>query len=197
VSLGELMSLIDVLEDMFEALDDESMRYIISLCASFLTINNNVVYFVHQSAKDYLVKEASVKLFPSGQGQVHRAILLKCLCILSGTLKRDIYNLGGLGYPIERVKQPEPDPLAASRYACIYWIDHLCDWNSNFRVQGSRDLQEGGTVEVFIRKKYLYWLEALSLCRSMSAGVLSMTKFEASLSVSISSAGSIYNNANI
>ena len=34
-------------------------------------------------------------------------------------------------------------------------------------------------VDVFVRKKYLYWLEALSLCRSMSEGVLSMAKLEA------------------
>jgi hypothetical protein len=187
--LGELRSLIDMLEDMSEAVDDESMRYIIGLCASFLTIIDNVVYFVHQSAKDYLVKEASVKLFPSGQGQVHRAILINCLRILSGTLKRDMYNLGGLGYPIERVKQPEPDPLVASRYACIHWVDHLCDWTPNFRIQESHHLQDGGIVEVFIREKYLHWLEALSLCRSMSAGVLSMAKLEAFLSVSLGLAG--------
>jgi hypothetical protein len=195
VSLDELTSLIDMPEEMSEPLDYISMREIIGLCASFLIIRDNVVYFVHQSAKDYLVKDALVTLFPSGQGQVHRAILSKCLRVLSGTLKRDIYNLSTLGYPIEQVKQPDPDPFAASRYACIYWVDHLCDWNYNSRVQESGDLQDGGTVEVFIREKYLYWLEALSLCRSMSAGVLSMAKFEASLSVSLGSAGSIHNKS--
>lgn len=33
-------------------------------------------------------------------------------------------------------------------------------------------------VDVFVRKKYLYWLEALSLCKSMSEGVLLMAKLE-------------------
>jgi hypothetical protein len=32
---------------------------------------------------------------------------------------------------------------------------------------------------MFIRKKYLYWLEALSLCRNISEGVLLMAKLEA------------------
>jgi hypothetical protein len=38
-------------------------------------------------------------------------------------------------------------------------------------------------VDVFVRKKYLYWLEALSLCKSMSEGVLSMAKLEALIQV--------------
>jgi hypothetical protein len=146
---------------------------------------------VHQSAKDYLFANAAYQIFPSGLGAVHYEILSRSLQILSKTLYRDMYSLYALGYPIERVKQPEPDPLAASRYSCIYWVDHLCDWTSNSRVQENRDLQAGGTVEVFMREKYLYWLEALSLCRSMPAGILSMAKFEASLSVSLGLASSI------
>jgi hypothetical protein len=36
---------------------------------------------------------------------------------------------------------------------------------------------------MFIKTKYLHWLEALSLCRSMSKGVLSMAKLEAVIQV--------------
>lgn len=97
---------------------------------------------------------------------------------MSKTLRRDIYSLGALGYPIEQVKQLDPDPLAASRYSCIYWVDHLRDWCSNPNADLKVDLQDGGTVDRFIRKTYLYWLKALSLCRSLSKGVLSMTKLE-------------------
>ena len=108
---------------------------------------------------------------------------MKSLETMSKTLRRDIYRLRALGYPIERVELPDPDPLAASRYSCIYWVDHLCDWNSNSWVNHRVDLQDGGIVDVFVRKKYLYWLEALSLCRSMSEGVLSMAKLEALIQV--------------
>ena len=38
---------------------------------------------------------------------------------------------------------------------------------------------------MFIRKKYLYWLEALSLCGNLSDGVVSMAKLEASIQVII------------
>jgi hypothetical protein len=193
VTLKELTFLVEMLEDMAD--DLESLAEIIGHCRSFLTVREGTVYFVHQSAKDYLLTdtEAFNKIFPSGLGAAHYKILSRSLQILSKTLCRDMYSIRALGHPIEQVKQPEPDPLVASRYSCIYWVDHLCDWNSNSRVQKSRGLQDGGIVEVFIREKYLYWLEALSLCRSMSAGVLSMAKFEASLSVSLSSAGFIHN----
>ncbi len=99
------------------------------------------------------------------------------------TLRRDIYNLRAPGYPIEQVNQPDPDPLAASRYSCIYWVDHLCAWNSKSRTEYRVDLRDGGTVEIFMRKKYLYWLEALSFCRGISDGIVSMTKLEALLQV--------------
>ena len=102
---------------------------------------------------------------------------------MSRTLQRDIYHLKALEYPAERVEVPDPDPLAASRYSYIYWIDHLYDWNSNPCADYRVDLQDGGAVDVFIRKKYPYWLEALSLCGGMSNGVISMAKLEALLQV--------------
>jgi hypothetical protein len=159
--------------------DLKSVREIISLCGSFLTVRESTIYFVHQSAKDFLFKVAFDEIFPSGEGEAHYVIFLRSLQVMSRTLRRDIYSLCALGYPIERVKQPNPDPLAVSRYSCIYWVDHLCDWNSNSYANHKVDLQDGGMIDVFIRKKYLYWLEALSLCRSISAEVLSMAKLEA------------------
>jgi hypothetical protein len=40
-------------------------------------------------------------------------------------------------------------------------------------------MQDGGAVDNFVRKKYLYWLEALSLCGSMSEGLVSMARLDA------------------
>ena len=124
------------------------------------------------------------EIFPSGRGEAHYVIFSRSLQVISRTLQRDIYSLRALGYPIERVKQPDPDPLAVSRYSCIYWVDHLYDWNSNSCVNHKVNLQYRGMVDVFIRKKYLYWLEALSLLKSVSEGVYSMDKLEALLQVS-------------
>jgi NACHT domain/Heterokaryon incompatibility protein (HET) len=181
ITLKELTSLVEMLEDMSD--DLESLGEIIGHCGSFLTIREGTIYFVHQSAKDYLFTKVFDEIFPSGRGEAHYVVFSRSLQVISRTLRRDIYSLCALGYPIERVKQPDPDPLAVSRYSCIYWVDHLCDWNSNSYTNHKVDLQDGGIVDVFVRKKYLYWLEALSLCRSMSKGVLSMAKLEALIQV--------------
>ncbi|KAF2200698.1 NACHT-domain-containing protein, partial [Delitschia confertaspora ATCC 74209] len=177
VTLKELTSLVDMLEDMAD--DLETLREIISLCGSFLTIRQDTVYWVHQSAKDFLFTKASDKIFPSGTEKTHYIIFLRSLQVLSKTLRRDIYSLRAYGYPAEKVKQPDPDPLAASRYSCVFWVDHLCDWNPNFSTDHSADLLCGSDIDSFLRKRYLYWLEALSLCKSMSKGVVSMEKLKA------------------
>jgi len=181
ITIKELASLTELLEDM--ANDVESIREIIGLCGSFLTLQGNTVYFVHQSAKDFLVARASSTVFPSGREEVHYAIFSRSLQVMSMTLRRDMYKLDSLGYPADRVTPPDLDLLAASRYSCIYWVDHLCDWNLNASVDYSVDLQDGGAVDSFIRRKYLYWLEALSLCKSMSEGVISVAKLEAIIQV--------------
>jgi hypothetical protein len=181
ITLKELTSLIEVLEDIPNNL--ELLREIVTYCGSFLTIREDIIYLVHQSAKDYLFQEATDKIFPFGRGEAHYKVFLRSLQVMSRTLRRNIYSLHGLGYPIEQVKQLDPDPLAAIRYSCIYWVNHLYDWNSTSYVNHRDDLQDGGMIDVFIRKKYLYWLEALSICRSMSEGVLSMTKLEAIIQV--------------
>ena len=92
-----------------------------------------------------------------------------------------------LDFPSSKVKQPDPDPLAAADYSCVYWVDHLRDWDSSKSAKHRDDIQDGGAVDKFLRQKYLYWLEALSLLRSMSEGVLSMDKLEDLLQVSLKS----------
>jgi hypothetical protein len=181
VILKELTALVDMPGNISQNL--KWLAHIIGLCGSFLIIREGTVYFVHQSAKDYLLTQAFDEIFPSGREEAHYVIFSRSLEVMSRTLRRDIYSLCALGYPIERVKQPDLDPLAASRYSCIYWVDHLCDWNTNPSANHTVDLQDGGVLDVFVRKKYLYWLEALSLCRSMSEGVLSMAKLEALIQV--------------
>jgi hypothetical protein len=176
ITLKELTSLVEVLDDMAD--DLESIREIISLCGSFLTLREGIVYFVHQSAKDFLFAKAFHEVFPSGREEAHYAIFSRSLQVMSRTLRRDMYSLSTLGYPAERVTPLDPDPLAALRYSCIYWVAHLCDWNPNSSANHEVDLQDRGTVYSFIRKKYLYWLEALSLCKSMSKGVVLMAKLE-------------------
>jgi hypothetical protein len=171
VTISELVALVKPLED----LDDlESVREIVGFCRSFLTLREDTVYFVHQSAKDFLFANAYDEAFPDGSEAVHQAIFLRSLAILSKTLHRDMYSLEAPGYPIENVKLPETDPLAVSQYPCVYWIDHL--YESKALMSSVGGLQAADIVNDFLRKKYLYWLEGLSLCKSVGKGVVSMEK---------------------
>jgi hypothetical protein len=53
--LEELVALVEELED--EAEDLAAVQDIISQCGSFLTLRDNTIYFVHQSAKDFLLEK--------------------------------------------------------------------------------------------------------------------------------------------
>ena len=152
------------------------MREIISLCGSFLTLRDDTVYFVHQSAKDFLFEKAVDKVFPDGTKRVHQDIFAKSLTVLHKTLRRDMYKLQAPGYPVENVEAPVLDPLAVSRYPCVYWIDHLCDSKPELLANNDHNFQTRVIVDEFLRTKYLYWLEGLSLCKSLGRGVVSMAK---------------------
>jgi hypothetical protein len=72
-----------------------------------------------------VLEEAFEVIFPSGKGEAHYLIFSRSLQVMSRTLRRDMYSVVAAGFPIDQVKEPEPDPLAAVWYLCIYWVD-LC-----------------------------------------------------------------------
>ncbi|KAF2678151.1 hypothetical protein K458DRAFT_395222 [Lentithecium fluviatile CBS 122367] len=158
---------------------EETTATIVKCVARFLHYEKIMYTSFTSQLGFFLSDEASSSVFLSGKGEVHGHIISRSIQVMSRSLQRDMYQLDALGYPIEQVQQPEPDPLAASRYSCIYWIDHLYGWSSSPLMYDSDVLQSGGTIDSFLRKKYLYWLEALSVCKSMSKGVALMTKLEA------------------
>jgi len=179
ITLDELASLVDMLDGVSG--EYEALSEIIGLCGSFLTLREHTISFVHQSAKEFLVEKAYSEIYPSGKEYVHHTIFSRSLQVLTKILRRDVYDLGAPGVPIDQVKQPRCDPLSPTRYSCVYWIDHLLDCDPTRHA--TNDLQIDGSIDKFLSRSYLYWLEALSLCRSMSEGVVSMTKLEALLQV--------------
>ena len=153
----------------------KNTRTLVAMCGSFLTIRDDQVYLIHQSAKDYLSDEARAAVF-GPKGEIHYTIFLQSLEIMFSTLKRDMYGLGAPGYPIDEVTTPATDPLATARYSCVYWIDHLYDSKATSLVSKVNSLQASGVVIDFFKKKYIYWLEGLSLCKSIGKGVVSIGK---------------------
>ncbi|KAL8387325.1 hypothetical protein RB595_009988 [Gaeumannomyces hyphopodioides] len=155
----------------------EGLATMLQLCGSFLMIRDNTIFWVHQSARDYL-KQHDFSA-PSSMEQAHHSIYQSSLEAMSTTLRRDIYGMiqqhGRLAYglPVDQFEQqrPKPDPLASVGYSCVYWVDHLRDSHSPV---DSDDRGEDDHLRRFLETHFLYWLEALSLLRSIYKGVLSM-----------------------
>ena len=170
ITLDELAALVDALDGVSG--DYEALAEIVGLCGSFLTLRNCTIFFVYQSAKDFWLGEARNEIFPSGIEDIHHTIFSRSLRVMRDTLRRDIYSLSAPGFPIDKIETPNPDPLAAARYSCIYWVDHLRDCNP--KKNAKNDFRDDGSIDVFLRQTYLHWLEALSLLKRMSEGVASM-----------------------
>lgn len=160
----------------------EDICELVSLCGSYVILREETIRFIHQSAKDYL--NSIAELFPGGHVEGHRTIVSRSLKAMSTTLRRDIYELQDPGRSVDEVKSVDPDPLNPIRYACVYWINHLCEIESGHDELG---LGDNGTIHIFLKEHFLYWLEALSLMRSLSSGIVMMKKLENRLKVIFSS----------
>ncbi|KAK0710685.1 beta transducin-like protein HET-E4s [Lasiosphaeris hirsuta] len=185
ISLWELTALAEMPDDIAD--DLKSLQEIIQVCGSFLTLREQIVYFVHQSAKDFLLGKATHQasrdafnwVFPLGMEDVNHIIFSKSLNAMSTVLRRDMYDLEAPGSPIDEVQTPESDPLATVRYSCVFWVGHLRDSISD-KYTARRNIHH--TIHTFLEQKYLYWLEALSLLRAIAEGVISMRQLKGLLS---------------
>jgi hypothetical protein len=181
ISLLELITLVEIPENILER--PKYLEELITLCGSFLSLREQVIYFIHQSAKDFLQgkaahqasREAFNWVFPLGMEDVNHIIFSRSLSAMSTStvLQRDMYGLKAPGFPIDKVQTPSSDPLAAVRYSCVFWVDHLRD------SIGDKDTPQRNTldmVQTFVEQKYLYWLEAISLLKAMPEGVIAITQ---------------------
>lgn len=179
ITLGELFHLGDILTE--KNILQHHLPDIIKSCGSFLTVRGTEIFFVHQSASEFLVNHSHSTIFPLGHQSVHGMISRQSLKCLSKNLERNVYNIEDPGCPVERVKIPDPDPLASSRYPCIFWVDHLeAALSHTKRSFLDLDVFFGaeGLVYNFLTQDYLPWLEALSISRSIFEGIAAILQLE-------------------
>ncbi|KAI9163364.1 Vegetative incompatibility protein [Paramyrothecium foliicola] len=182
VTLSELMTLVHFQKDFpEESKTCDILEEIIKLCGSFLTVREHVVYFIHQSARDFLLQQAADRILSGGVQRQHYTLYLRSTHVLGEALRRNIYGLGHPGTLIEEVTRPESDSLAAVHYSCLYWADHLRDSLANNNQASEEALRDRGTLAGFVRQKHLYWLEGLSLLKGVPQGMLSLAKLEGQL----------------
>ncbi|KAL1796785.1 hypothetical protein ACET3X_005325 [Alternaria dauci] len=110
VTLEELVALIEQLEDIAD--DQDSIREIVALCGSFLTLQDDIVYFVHHSAQEFFLARSAGAVFPSGTEVVDHAMVLRSLQVISKTLHQDVYGLKEFENSADKVEQPIRDPSA-------------------------------------------------------------------------------------
>lgn len=164
ITIDELVASVE-LPDGVDGEDEEALVEIVGYCRSFLTLRERTIFFVHQSAKDFLVEKASKDQSLFQKQDVHYIIFSRSLQAMLKTLKLDIYSLAAPGISLDQVKPPCPDPLATIRYPCLYWANHLLECDVG-RVM--KEIKDGGSVHRFLCQSFLYWLEALSLMRNLS-----------------------------
>ena len=154
---------------------------VVNKCGSFLTIRENRTYFIHQSAKDFLLERAFDRVFPSRKADIVYTMFSRSLEVMSKTFRRDLYGLRASGFPIEMVEPPVPDPLAVAQYSCLYWVDYLLDCD---RGHTTNDLKDSGSVYQFLKTSYTFWLKAHSLMKSLPDGIVMVMKLENRIKVS-------------
>lgn len=165
-----LQELATITESLAEFKDDTSaLNDIISSCGSFLTLRGETVYFVHQSAKDFLAMNEDISeiIVPTGVSQVHHAVALSSLAAMATTLRRDIYQAEDPAAEARTIEVPDPDPLGPVMYCLGSWAGHLLD----AMPSASGVMRDNGLVRDFLERSLLYWLEGLSLIGEISSAL--------------------------
>ncbi|CAH0042151.1 unnamed protein product [Clonostachys rhizophaga] len=164
MTIDELYTLVTELKDV--GVEPENLEDVIKDCGSLLTTQERTVYFVHQTAQDFLSN--SKRILSDGIPHQHWHMVERSLAAMGG-LKRNIYDLENPGVFVEEITRPRSDPLAGLEYPCVFWVDHLeefQDWPTRAEDK----------IEAFIRGQLLSWLEAASLMKKMPEVVRAVKK---------------------
>ncbi|TGO45298.1 hypothetical protein BCON_0404g00020 [Botryotinia convoluta] len=137
--------------------DYKVLSEIISLCSSFLTIRECIVFFVHQFAKEFLIEKVSKDIFSFIMENMHSKIFSRLLQIISLVLRCNVYNLCAPGISIDQC-----DTLVSIGLTISY-----------------TQILEGTLItKLKTVAHFLYWLEALSLIKSLPNSILMIRKLE-------------------
>ena len=188
VTLLEILS-ITALSDLLSMKVDSVQRTLGSL-GSVLSIPSDTkqpICLLHPSFRDFLLDKARCRheRFHIQSETAHADLAIRCLDVLCKGLRKDVCDL----------KSPDTSPQQVSedvlndrlpkhvQYACQHWIGHLECASPQQRTR--LGLRDGGEVHDFFQKRFLYWMEAMSLMGKMSETVLMMKILSATLKVGI------------
>ncbi|KAF3056949.1 hypothetical protein CFAM422_012456 [Trichoderma lentiforme] len=156
-----------------------TLQSLIHNCGSFLTVKDEIVYFIHQSSKEYLTSNSAAQstLFPNGIKEIHHKMAMHSINAMEQKLCRNIYKLIDHAILLADIKTPEPDPLISLRYPCSHWLQHICDSISNSENTQNQLMLNDSKILTFLKKHILHWLEVMSLMRNPPGGIPYISRF--------------------
>ncbi len=138
----------------------EMLRHLGSLLSNVNSADQNLpIVPLHASFRDFLTSKEKSGDFCVGLRDAHRQSARSCLGLLLKDLKFNICNLESSYLANKDVKdlrsRVDKHVPPALLYACRFWSDHLkhIDFETDLFIQ----------LRTFFEKKFLFWLEALSL----------------------------------
>jgi hypothetical protein len=182
ISIEELITMTGLPRKL---LDNDGLSEFIDLCGSFIIVRENIIYFVHQSAKDYLVTDGAQGLFPAGLQAEHGLVVARSLDSMSKTLTKNMCNLMHPGIPARSASINTR--LRQIGYVCSFWVAHLVRNLGDNSITGpsyQEYFSDQGRVHKFLLKHLLHWFEALSLIGEIDKGIMGLHSLEEKLTKS-------------
>ncbi|KAL8777436.1 MAG: hypothetical protein Q9194_002548 [Teloschistes cf. exilis] len=152
---------------------DMAVDGLVDRCASFIKMRGTRIYFVHQSARDYLAGKGEHSLPNFYDKYGHSDVTLSCVNYLRDRLKTNLVDLPRPGSTRDLVKELKDEGksavLASIGYAATFWAQHLKLAEHTLCIRNA--LSGSGEISQFLRTKLLEWLECLSLLDQLPGAV--------------------------
>ncbi len=138
----------------------ETLRFLGSLLSNVTSSDDTLpIVPLHTSFRDFVTNEEKSSVFYVDLRVAHRQLAHSCLSLLLDDLKFNICGLESSYLANKDVEDLESRivehlPPALS-YACRFWDDHLEPFDFETDLFGK--------LQSFFERKFLFWLEALSL----------------------------------
>jgi hypothetical protein len=163
-----------------DLIDNDELLDLIKSCGSFITVRDGIIYLIHQSAKDYLVREEGT-LFSPRMKEEHCTIVDRSLLMLSNELLGDIHSHDHF----HQALHSSPRQLKSLDYISCYWVDHLVEYQNSCGIDGEADFRRHEIkVYEFVSKHFLRWIELFCLLGQLKAAPELLRRLEAAAKVS-------------
>jgi len=182
--VGSIIIMCDIMaaKEIAKLLHLRSISTTLASLHSVLNVPGNEgqpVRIFHPSFRDFLLdpQRCLDSRFLIDSQETHINLFRNCLALLAG-LQQDLCNLREPGVSVGDIPEHIIQRYipAHIHYACRYWFHHFQLGNP---IQEDMD-----RIQRFLEQDFLHWLEAISLIRETSNGILMVKGLEVTLGVS-------------